>query len=227
VNPGWHRWILFYTKDVNAMIVRNYGLKLPTGNLEGPDNRNIYTAADRALAGGLPTNAYVFTNTNLGSSFQYFHTIGTQFQKRFFMQKIGYNFLDAKDAASIDAEISSDAYDRNPANLVHTNTPVLAPSLYGNKHRGTWCFIQEVYLWQYGDYHFTFLQNMLPEAGILTLIQGDINNDGSGLNDLLYVPTDAEIDQMAFSGDAGQQATQKADLKTFIAQDEYLSGLRG
>ena len=34
---------------------------------------------------------------------------------------------------------------------------------------------------------------------------GDINGDGSGLNDLIYVPTVSEINQMSFSG-AGQAA---------------------
>jgi hypothetical protein len=216
---------IVYTKDVNAMIVRNYGLKLPTGQLEGPDNRNIYTAADRALAGGLPTNAYVFTNTNLGSSFNTSIQLERNFKNGFYA-KIGYNFLDAKDAASIDAEISSDAYDRNPANLVHTNTPVLAPSLYGNKHRVLGALSKK---FTYGSMATTISLFTEYVAGgrYSYTYSGDINNDGSGLNDLLYVPTDAEIDQMAFSGDAGQQATQKADLKTFIAQDEYLSGLRG
>ena len=53
---------------------------------------------------------------------------------------------------------------------------------------------------------------------------GDINNDGSGLNDLLYVPTDAQVDQMAFAGDA---ASQRSALKSYIAQDKYLSERRG
>ena len=51
---------------------------------------------------------------------------------------------------------------------------------------------------------------------------GDINNDGSNLNDLIYVPTADEIDLMNFSGNAGQQQTQKTGLERFIAQDDYL-----
>ena len=53
---------------------------------------------------------------------------------------------------------------------------------------------------------------------------GNINNDGSGNNDLMYIPTDGQIDQMQFSGDANAQRTA---LKKFIAQDGYLSGHRG
>ena len=51
---------------------------------------------------------------------------------------------------------------------------------------------------------------------------GDINGDGSGFNDLLYVPTASEIGSMQFSG-----AGQGAAFNTFIEQDDYLSGRRG
>lgn len=216
---------ILYTKDINAMMVRNYGLKLPTGKLEGPDNRNIYTAADRAQNFGSATNAYVFTNTSLGSTFNASLQLERSFKNGFYA-KLGYNYLDAKDAASIDAEISSDGYDRNPANLEHTNKPVLAPSLYGNKHRILGALSKK---FTYGKMATTISLFTEYVAGgrYSYTYSGDINNDGSGLNDLLFVPTDAQIDQMAFSGDAAAQATQKADLKAFIAQDEYLGGLRG
>ena len=48
-------------------------------------------------------------------------------------------------------------------------------------------------------------------------------------NDLLYVPTDAEIDIMVFdsftdvNGNIQNPAAQRTALKAFIAQDEYLS----
>jgi hypothetical protein len=34
---------------------------------------------------------------------------------------------------------------------------------------------------------------------------GDINNDGSALNDLIYIPTESELGQMNFAGDANEQ----------------------
>ena len=45
-----------------------------------------------------------------------------------------YNYLVAKDASSISAEISSDAFDRNPI-LNNANAAILSTSLYGNTHR--------------------------------------------------------------------------------------------
>ncbi|MBT8237920.1 MAG: TonB-dependent receptor, partial [Croceitalea sp.] len=51
---------------------------------------------------------------------------------------------------------------------------------------------------------------------------GDINNDGSSINDLLYIPTASELGQMTFSG-----AGQAEAFEAFIQQDDYLSDRRG
>jgi hypothetical protein len=61
-----------YSKDVNAMMVRNYALGTPTGSLNSGtgDTRAVYKATDKGSA-----NAYIFTNTKAGyqfnTSFQY------------------------------------------------------------------------------------------------------------------------------------------------------------
>ncbi len=222
-------WILtadaIYTKDINAAIVRNYGLKLPTGRLIGADTRPFYQATDRATVFGGATNAYVFGNTNLGSSFNASIQAEKNFDNGMYL-KLAYNFLDARDAASIDAEISSDAYDRNPANPTHTNTAILAPSLYGNRHRvmavGSKRF-------EYGRMATTIsLFGEYAQGGRYSYTYaGDLNNDGSGLNDLLFIPTDAQIEQMKFSGDAAAQSAQKSALKNYITNDNYLSNHRG
>lgn len=220
-------WVLstdiIYTKDINAMMVRNYGLKLPTGRLVGADTRPIYNAAtDRALLFGAPTTAYVFSNTNVGYSFNW-----TVQAKKTWANgldvSLGYNYLKSMDAASIQAEISSDAFDRNPANLNHTNTPLLAPSAFGNTHRFVGTISKK---FTYGKMATTIsaFDQIVSGSRFSYTYSGDINNDGSGLNDLIFIPTDAQIDQMAFAGDA---ASQRAGLKAYIAQDKYLSKNRG
>lgn len=224
LGQGWtFTWDMIYTKDINAAMVRNYGLRLPGGTLQGPGSRPIYRAEDRAQVFGGPTNAYVFTNTDAGRIFN----TAIQIEKSWaggLKTTLAYNYLDARDAASIDAEISSDAYDRNPANVNHTNTPVLAPSLYGNKHRIVGSLYQK---FSYGNNmatHIAVFMEYVQGGRYSYTYSGDINNDGSGLNDLIYIPTDAEVDQMNFGGDAG---AQRAALKSYIAQDDYLSENRG
>ncbi len=219
-----------YTKDVNAMMVRNYRLGIPAGTLNSGtrDTRKIYTAADQGAA-----NAYIFTNTKVGYQFN----LSMQAQHTFTngaYAMFGYNFLVAKDASSISAEISSDAFDRNPI-LNNANEARLTPSLYGNKHR----FIVAAYKkFSYGaDKKYATTLSLFGSwtSGnrFAYVYGGDINNDGTSSNDLLYVPTDAEIDKMTFitlvdvNGNTQDEAAQRTAFKQFISQDKYLNGLRG
>lgn len=223
IGGGWIGTVdLLYTKDLQAQMVRNYGLKLPTGSLAGPGSRPIYKGSDRVLVFNAPTNAYVFTNTDEGYTFNASVSVERSWNRTYL--KLGYNYLKAEDAASIDAEISSDAYDRNPANIAHTNRPLLAPSLYGNRHRILGAASRR---FEYGSKWATTVSlffEYVEGTRYSYTYAGDINNDGSGLNDLMYVPTDAEIDQLNFTGDA---ASQRAGLKAYIAQDDYLAARRG
>jgi hypothetical protein len=146
----------------------------------------------------------------------------------------GYNYLIAKDASSISAEISSDAFDRNPI-LNNANKAVNSNSLYGNKHR---FIVAASKRCDYGKDKkwgttFSLFGSWTSGNRFAYVYGGDINNDGTASNDLLYVPTDAEIDVMVFTplvdvnGNTQNAAAQRAALKQFIAQDKYLSGLRG
>ncbi len=144
-----------------------------------------------------------------------------------------YNFGIAKDASSISAEISSDAFDRNPI-LNNANRAIESNSLYGNKHR---FFIAASKKWEYSDKNWATTVSLFSSwtSGnrFAYVYGGDINNDGTTTNDLLYVPTDAEIDNMAFAplldigGNMQDAGVQRAALKKFIAQDKYLSKRRG
>lgn len=217
---------LIYTKDMQAQMVQNHGLIAPGGTLNGVDSRPIYRPEDRAQGPfGGATNAYVFTNTTKGSSFNASFQLQKAWGSNFMM--FGYNYLNAKEVNSIDAEISSDAYDRNPANIQNTNVADLAPSLYGNKHRLMGVFSKK---FEYGERFATTVSlfgEYVKGGRYSYTYAGDINNDGSFLNDLIYIPTESELASMAFSGDEASQAAQRAAFGAYIAQDDYLSGRRG
>lgn len=219
---------VIYTKDINAVMVQNWGLKTPTGRLQGVDSRPIYTDNDRAKHdfGGV-TNAYVFTNSNLGSTLN----LQIQAEKTWangLYVKGGYNFLDAKDGASTTVEISSDVFDLNPADVQNSNRPILGPSPFGNRHRFVGVLAKK-YVYGGGKWatNFALFSEYVQGNRYSFTYSGDINNDGGTNNDLMFIPTDAQIDQMKFSGTTAQQATQRTGLKSFIAQDDYLSSRRG
>lgn len=234
---GWVTSIdAIYTKDLNAAFVRNASLATPTGTLnDGADNRPVYTADDHTQLFGGPIfgTGYVFDNTDIGYSFNLGFKIEKTFKNNAYFT-VGYNFTDAQDASSIDAEISSDAFERNPA-LGNVNQAQLAPSLYGTRHRwfgaayktfeyGNWATTLSTFF-QYAE-GGTTASDFTADYRFSYTYSGDINGDGSGLNDLIYVPTDAELDAQNFAGDDGGQLQREA-FRTFINQDPYMQDHRG
>jgi hypothetical protein len=212
---------VIYTNDIHAMMVRNYGLNKPSGKLSGVDNRPIYTAEDR---NSFANDAFVFTNTDIGESFN----VSVQLQRSWasgLFTSIAYSYLDSKDASSIPAEISSDAYARNPA-FGNVNQAVLAHSLYGNRQRVVGSAYKRYAYGNMATSWAVFFE--YAQGGRFSYTYGgDINGDGSPLNDLIYIPTDGEIAQMAFNPADGSVTEQAAALQSYIAQDDYLSENRG
>ena len=204
-----------YTKDINGAHVQNWGLLPPSGTLQGVDNRAIYTSAD------IINNAYVFTNSDKGRIWNATVKAQKTFNNGFYTM-LAYSYLDSKDVNSIEAEITGDAFVFNAA-LGNVNDDVLSYSKYGDTHRFIGVMSKK---WNYGNDKWsstisTFFE--YAQGGRFNYTYGgDINGDGSNLNDLIYVPTSSEITQMQFSG-----AGQGAALDAYIAQDAYLNGRRG
>ena len=221
-----------YTKDVNAMMVRDYKLGKPGAVLnngtEG-DKRLVYRAIDQ----GPPLqNVYVFTNTDLGYQFNASLQAQQSFRGGLYITG-GYNYLISKDASSVSAEISSDAVARTPI-LNNTNEARLTPSLYGNTHR---FFFAGSKKFEYSDKKLgttiSLFGSWTSGGRYAYVYAGDINNDEVASNDLMYVPTDTEIDGMRFdpitdvNGNIQSPAAQRTAFKAFIAQDKYLRIRRG
>lgn len=217
---------LSYTKDINSVHVQNWGLTPPSGTLNGPDSRPIYTRADRqswtAPWGQDIANAYVLTNSDKGYTINASLKAEKSFDNGLYTM-LAYNYLEAKDVNSIEAEITGDAFAFNPA-LGNVNNDVLAHSKYGDKNRVIGVITKG---WNYGKNKewgttiSTFFE--YAQGGRFSYTYGgDINGDGSVVNDLLYIPTESEIGSMAFA-----QAGQGTAFNNFIAQDDYLNSRRG
>ena len=206
-----------YTKDINGAHVQNWGLRNPTGTLNAPgDNRPVYTAADTG------NNAYVFTNSDKGRIWNASFKAQKTFNNGLYAM-LAYSYLNAKDVNSIEAEITSDAFDFNPTSG-DANRDVLAHSKYGDTHRFIGVASKK---WNYGnDKWSTTLSTFFEYAQggrFNYTYAGNINGDSSFQNnDLIYVPTSSEINSMVFSGPGQAEA-----YDAYIAQDDYLSDRRG
>ncbi len=204
-----------YTKDINGAHVQNWGLLDPSGNLSGVDNREYYLPSD------IINNAYVFTNSDEGRIWN----VAARAQKTWengIYASLGYSYLNSKDVNSIEAEITGDAFAFNPV-VGNANEDVLSYSRYGDTHRIVGVFSKK---WDYGNDKWSTTVSAFTEIGqggrFNYTYGGDINGDGSSLNDLLYVPTASEISSMQFSG-----AGQAEAFEAYIQQDDYLSERRG
>ena len=214
-----------YTKDINGAHVQNWGLRNPTGTLNAPgDDRPVYLAADKG------NNAYVFTNSDKGRIWNASLKLQKSFDNGLYTS-IAYNYLNAKDVNSIEAEITGDAFDFNP-NTGNANNDALSFSKYGDTHRVIGVAYKK----------FNFFGEKAPTT-ISTFFEyakggrfnytyaGNINGDSSFQNnDLLYVPTASEVQQMQFaaSGPNGETAQQQATaFENYIQQDDYMNANRG
>ena len=61
---------------------------------------------------------------------------------------------------------------------------------------------------------------------------GDLNGDSSNGNDLIFIPTDAQVDAMTFKAGTGSNSqytpdVQKANLKQWLGSTRYLKDHRG
>ena len=214
-----------YTKDINGPQVQNWGFKTPSGTLSGVDNRAVYLEGDFVQVDvPFPANAsaYVFSNSDLGRIWNYSLKLQKTFDSGLYTS-LAYNHLNAKDVNSIEAEITGDAFDFNPV-VGDANAENLSYSKYGDMHRVIGVASQS---WNYGTNNrwgstvTTFFEYNRGGRYSYTYA-GDINGDGRGGNDLLYVPTSSQVLQMNFANPADAIA-----YNAFIEQDDYLRSRRG
>lgn len=206
---------LSYSKDINGAHVQNWGLRNPTGTLSGADNRAYYLNSDKGNSG------YVFTNSNRGRTYNFTTKIEKTFDNGLYTN-IAYSYLDSKDVNSIEAEITGDAFAFNPV-VGNANNDVLAYSKYGDTHRIIGVASKKFnFFGEKSPTTFTTFFEYAKGGRFNYTYGGDINNDGSSVNDLLYVPTASELNSMQFTGTG-----QAAAFESYIQQDEYLNGRRG
>jgi hypothetical protein len=226
---------ILYSKDINAVFVRNADLRAPVRYL--PDGRPYYGGAGaNELNGAFDGGIYVIDNTSEG----YNYSITAQLRKEFdfgLRAGLAYTFLQAKNQLK-STEIASVLWAENPVKG-NPNKPELSYSEFGNRHRITG---NATYRHQWSDMLATsfglFVEvaegNRFTGAGgnrYSFVYAGDVNGDGNAGNDLIYIPRneseiifDPYIDP---DGATRMPSYQWAALNAFIEQDDYLKSHRG
>ncbi len=230
-----------YGKDINSIYVRNADVRppvrfLPTDGRPYFSDSNFIYQINLDAFGGNDGGAFVIDNSSEG----YNYSITAQIRKRFgigLSSSLAYTFLEAKSLLK-STEIASVLWSENPVKG-DPNNPQLSDSEFGNRHRITAVAIYTQAWSENLATHFgLFLEvaegNRFAGAGgnrYSYVYAGDVNGDGSGINDLIYIPRDqSEINFVPFTDRGGNVVSaddQWAAFNTFIEQDDYLKEHRG
>lgn len=225
---------LIYGKDLSAIFMRNADLVAPVRTLA--DGRPYYGGAgNNELNPDGGAGIYVIDNTNDGRSLN----VTAQLRKSFHWggnASLSYSYTDARNSLK-STEIASVLWQNQPVQG-DPNNPGLSYSEFGQRHRIVGSF----------SYAHQWSARMRTQVGLFLeiaegnrfagsggnrysfLYSGDVNGDGTGGNDLIYIPRDqTEITFDPYTvGSTTVSAQEQWDrLDAFIRQDAYLSSHRG
>ena len=231
-----------YTKDINAVVHRNFNFVTPNVQLAAPaggDNRYIFPASGPRLNSfNGPNGQFTFLdagvigldNTRQGYTYSLTGQLRKDFQNGFYLTA-AYTYAQAKDLTSNPGEIAGDAYQRLPI-VSSPNQPTLAYSDFGLQHR---VIAAGGRRFAYAHDHLATTIGFFFEAAqgnrFSYTYAGDLNRDGIDGNDLIFVPsTQNQINLVPYTNAAGQLVSanqQWQQLNAYIGQDPYLSTHRG
>jgi hypothetical protein len=215
------------------VYVRNADLKVPAAQTLS-DGRPYYGGAGNnefnAMWPGEGAGVYTIDNTDEG----YNYNITAQLRKAFengMFASVSYTYLEAQSNMK-STEIASVLWQGNPVKG-NPNKPELSYSEFGVRNRITGVV---TYKHQWTDNQSTTIGtffelaegNKFAGAGgnrYSYTYSGDVNGDGQGGNDLIYIPKNSS--DISFDPSGGTAADQWAALNAFIEQDEYLKNHRG
>jgi Carboxypeptidase regulatory-like domain len=226
---------VIYGKDLKAVFVRNANLRTPVRTL--PDGRPYFGGAgNNELTLNFGAGPFVIDNTEEGHSLN----VSAQVRKVFSpsaLAILSYSFTEAKNNLK-STEIASVLWETQPVQG-DPNRPGLANSEFGQRHRivgaGTWSHAwSPTWRTQLGVFLEVAEGNRFSGAGgnrYSFIYSGDVNGDGTGGNDLIYIPRDqSEINFVPFTPPGGPTITPQQQwdaFNAFIEQDSYLRTHRG
>jgi outer membrane receptor protein involved in Fe transport len=223
LGDGWLLSMDFlYTKDINAVVMRNANQKSPNGSIVSQDSRPRYlTTADRRINQSIGS-AIILENSTKGSSASLTAQIAKTATKGFY-GSLAYTYSYALEVTANPGSTASSVWNSN-ANVGTQNSLELANSQYVMPHR----FIGAVsYRIEYAKHLATTISvfgELNKQRNYSYSINGDLNNDGNSA-DLMFISKNVLFVNQTASGSnpARTVAEQTAAWSQFIDNTPYLS----
>jgi hypothetical protein len=243
---GWTATLeAFYTKNINEIYYTNINILPPVGQSIGPDTRNVYPYPNLNIpitsTGTNPyDNAVLVSNAKERKGFTYNYTVSLD--KRYskgFAFNVSYNY---GESVVLHEPTSSVNYSQwrfvetvNGRNYITRSVSDFSPGhriiAFASKkfsylHNAMASTISMVFTGQSGS-PFSYVYGQASGSN-----PGPIRDDPSGGNDLIYIPTTAELQSMTFLNNTVNGVTytpqqQKDALNAFIENNKYLRNHRG
>ncbi len=223
-----------YTKDLNAVVMRNPNLKAPTGTLTGLDNRKYYPKGTGDISNALNEDANYYTNSSVGTPIVlentkkgFSYNITAQLSKSFrsgFFIMAAYTYSRAKEVSPNPGSRATSAW-QSIANVNGPNDQVLDFSQYSIPHR----LIGSIsYTTKNGIFGFPSSFSLFYEGAVQGMLNYNINGSivGDGNAQLMYVyAKGSDVPFVATS--KYTVAQQQAAYDEFTSKSKYLSSKKG
>lgn len=228
---GWTATVeAIYTKDINAVAMRNANQKPTNSKLYGPDNRPSFspaTNASRRIYSNI-TNAIVLENTDKGKSFSFTAQLNKAFTNGFY-GSIAYTYTAVGEVTANPGSQAASVWNNNPTTGTQ-NDQELAYSAYAVPHRLVgYVSYRKEYLKHLAT-TFTLFWDGSAQNNYSYVVNGDLNGDGNNSTDLMYVPNNpGEIvfENKTVNGVTFTAAQQSAAFFTLVENTPYLNQNKG
>ena len=216
-----------YTNVLQGLLFQTLNRNENLNQLSGADNRPFYnTSGAEVRVNPNFTNVFVLTNTSRG--FRYNATLKAERKSKNSYTYFGYSYGLSKDVSSTVRSSPAANYEWNQA--IFGNRPNLSFSNYDLRHNLSLSHSSTIQIGK-NNLHWSVLYNGRSGTPFSFIYQGDLNQDDSSRNDLIFVP-ETENDILLVSTETADGTTispqdQWSALNTYISSIDYLNEHRG
>ncbi|MEC3906824.1 carboxypeptidase regulatory-like domain-containing protein [Tamlana sp. 2201CG12-4] len=218
-----------YTKVIKGIFFKSINRKNNIGYFDGADNRSYFLETGDAIKIN-PNFTNVFLLSNSDKGYRYNLTLGLSKSSINYSGYLGYTYGQSKDVSSTVRSSPAANFEWNQA--INSNNPDLSFSNFDLRHKIVSTQSYNFTINKNDNLGISLLYNGTSGSPYSFVYQGDVNQDGSSRNDLIYIPRDASeinlVDITDSNGHVIQTASQQWDrLNSFIENNDYLNDNRG